>query len=178
MSNKESDNEGEFLVAGAKTYLDVDDAMEQFRRLVQDHCTAMLSKRIDEVNRICKMDWTPNDLKDYKWRQPDSFHIGKHFAIENFGGLYICLELNREKDGMDYATVVYLWRQRRDLARDLWDRLHSAPSDGQYCEGNSLIFQRPLSEDKIPSFLEYLNLTLNDFIAFIEGSGGLKKYLP
>lgn len=94
-------------MAGARTYLlDVDDAMAQFRRTIQEQISTLLSNRLDEINRACEMDWTPNDL---------------------------------------------------------WD----------------LFFQQPLpSEDKIPDFSEYLSRAIDDFIDFISGCGGLKKYLP
>jgi hypothetical protein len=56
MSDNGSDKEREFFVIGAKTYLAVDDAMAQFRRIVQDQCTTLVSTRLDEINRACEMD--------------------------------------------------------------------------------------------------------------------------
>ena len=72
---------------------------------------------------------------------------------------------------------MYLWRQRAGLAGNLWDRLSNTASDTAYPEGNSLIFERPLSEDEVPNFREHLNQAIDDFIAFIGDSGGLAKYL-
>ena len=57
MSDNGSDKEREFFVIGAKTYLAVDDAMAQFRRIVQDQCTTLVSTRLDEINRACETAW-------------------------------------------------------------------------------------------------------------------------
>ncbi len=177
MSDNGSDKATEFFVTGTKTYLDVDDAMAEFRRLVRDQCRVVASKRLDEINRACEMKWTVNDLKDYSWRQTDCFHVGKQIAVENLGGLYFCLELNREDDATICGALVYLWRQRAALAGDLWDRLSNAASDTAYPEGNNLVFERLLSESDGPNFREHLNRAIDDFIAFVSGGGGLKKYL-
>ena len=118
------------------------------------------------------------DLRDYTWRPSDCFHVGKQVTLENFGGLYLCLELYRENDTPVYGALVYLWRRRANLAVDMWDRLNAAASNTAYCEGNDLFFERLLSEDEIPDFLDHLNRALDDFIAFIGGCGGLRKFLP
>jgi hypothetical protein len=95
-------------------------------------------------------------------------------SVENLGGLYFCLELSRQ----NYAAVVYLYRRRANLAVDLWNQLHRAAPNTAYCEDNSLIFSRPVLEDEIPEFSEHLSRNLDEFIAFMSGCGGLKKYLP
>lgn len=177
MNNSGADLERDFFVTGARTYLDVDDAMTEFRRFVRNHCRVVASKRLGEINRACEMEWTANDLKDYSWRQPDCFHVGKQIAVENLGGIYFCLEMYRENDSVASGTLVYLYRRRADLAIALWDRLDSTASDTAYCEGNSLIFKRLLSEDEIPDFPEHLNRTVDAFIAFIVSCGGLTKHL-
>jgi hypothetical protein len=78
----------------------------------------------------------------------------------------------------NYAAVVYLYRRRANLAVDLWNQLHRAAPNTAYCEDNSLIFSRPVLEDEIPEFSEHLSRNLDEFIAFMSGCGGLKKYLP
>jgi hypothetical protein len=154
--------------------------MAEFRRQVQDQCTTVASRRLDEIKRACEMDWTRNDLKDYTWRPSDCFHVGKKILVKelgNEGGLYFCLELLRRGDSVASAALAYLYRERRSLAVDLWARMRGAASDTASSDGNDLFFTRRLSEDKIPDFQEYLNRTIDDFIAFISASGGLKRYL-
>jgi hypothetical protein len=180
MSEIGSDKEREFFVTGARTYLDVADAMAEFRRQVQDQCSIVVSRRLDEINRACEMDWTRNALKDYIWPQSDCFHVGNKILVKelgNQGGLYFCLELLRRDDNVVCAALVVLYRERGSLAVDLWVRLRGVRSDTAYSTGNDLIFTRRLSEDKISSFQEYLNRAIDDFIAFINSSGGLKRYL-
>jgi hypothetical protein len=152
--------------------------MTQFCRSVQERISASLSRRLDEIDRACKMDWTADDLRDYTWRSPNCFHVGKQLAVKDLGALYFCLELDRAKGSVAYGALVYLYRQRSSLAVDLWARLERATSDTAYCEGNSLIFERGLSEEEIPDFSEHLNRALDDCLGFIEGCAGLKKYVP
>jgi hypothetical protein len=177
MNNNESNKEGEFFVRGAKTYLDVDDAMAEFRRQVQDQCTKVVSGRLDEIMRAAEMDWTPNHLKDYNERSPDRLYLGKQVWVENFGGLYFCLTLSRENDRAVYGALVYLYRQRKSLAVHLWASLSRVASATAYVRGNNLFFLRHLSEEKLQDFREYLNLAIDDFVAFIRDSGGLKRHL-
>ena len=176
MSNNGSDKEREFFVTGTETYLDVDDAMAQFRRMVQDQCTTLVSRRLDEINRACEMDWTPNDLRDYTSRQSDHFNVGKQVAVENFGGLYFYLELRRGNDDLVYKTLVDLYRQRANLGAALWNC--GAASGTAHCKGNDLTFEQLVSKDKIPDFVEHLNQAIDDFIKLIGDCGGLRKYLP
>jgi hypothetical protein len=180
MSENGSDTVREFLVTGARTYLDVADAMAEFRRQVQDQCTTVVSRRLDEINRACEMDWTGNGFKDYIWPQSGCFHVGKKVLVKelgNQGGLYFCLELLRRGDSVVCAALVCLYRERGNLAVDLWARLRGAASDAAHSDGNNIFFTRRLSEDEIPAFQEYLNGAIDDFIAFIIASSGLKRYL-
>lgn len=189
MSDGGSDKRMEFFVTGAKTYLDVDDAMAEFRRLVQDQCSNNVRQKLGEINQACEMNWRTSDLKDYVWHPPDRIHLGKKILVENLGrpegGLYFGLELARKEGQAIYAALVYLYRERKDLAVDLWTRLpraasdcaYSQGSDWAYGEGKNLVFTRRLSEDMLPDFSKYLDQRIDSFIAFISGGGGLKKYL-
>jgi hypothetical protein len=177
MSEAVSNKEREFFVTGAKTYLDVDDAMAQFRRRIQDQVTKLVDRRLDEINRACETDWTANDLRDYTERLSDCFCVGKQVALENFGALYFYLRICREDANLAYTTIVDLYRQRANLAIGLWD--FGTISNTASCKGNDIFFpQRLLSEEQVLNFPEHLNSALDNFITFIRGCGGLSKYLP
>jgi hypothetical protein len=182
MSDNRSDKEREFFVTGAKTYLDVDEAMAQFRRTIQDQITTLVNGRLDEINRACEMDWNPNDLGDYTPRKPDCFQVGKQLTVKNIGGLYcgglyFYFRIGRETGTLVYTTVVDLYRLRTNLAVDLWK--HAADSNTASCKGTDIWFeQRVPSEYESPDFLKYLGRALDEFILFIGDSGGLKKHLP
>jgi hypothetical protein len=178
MSDTDSFVEMEFFVTGAMTYLDVDDAMAQFRRRVQDQCTVLVSRRLVDINHASNMSWTRDDLKDYKWREGDYFHVGTQLTVENLGGLYFCLELYREHQSSVCGALVYLYRKRANLASLLWGQLPEGASDTAYRDGNNLFFERLLTKDELPNFPDHLNQQIDHFIAFMEGCGGLTKYLP
>lgn len=171
-----NDVEGEFFLAGARTYLDVNDAMAEFRRYVQRLCAKAVTSRMRDVNRASQMNWTTADLKDYLWT--DGYHIGKQLAVNGLGGLYFCLELSRSDGGVCYASVVYFYRERGSFASELWEIIDDNPSDIQYCEGNNLVFTHKLTDDQLPDFQTWLDRTIDEFVAFIEAAGGLKKHLP
>jgi hypothetical protein len=181
MSDNGSDQEREFFVTGAKTYLDVDDAMAQFRHMIQDKITTSVSRRLDDINQACDMAWTTNDLKDYTSRQSDSFLVGKQVTVENgglyCGGLYFYLRIGRESGALVYTTIVDLYRLRANIAIDLWKC--GAASVTASWKGTNLWFQQRVpSADETPDFLEHLNRALDDFIKFVRDCGGLRKHLP
>lgn len=183
MSVEGSAAEREFFLNGAKLYLEVKDALEEFRRQVQEKCANVVQPRICDIGGACEMDWSLQALTEYKWGPEGTQEFGRKLAIQglgkNDGGLYFCLELYREDGRCACGAVVYLYRQNAPLASDLWARLKESdsPVTGGYREGHSLIFWRPILEDQIPEFERYLNETINDFIGFISRSGGLKKYI-
>lgn len=166
MSEEGTDKEREFLVTGAKKYLVVDEAMEQFRHRVQDQIATLVQRRLSEINKACEMDWTVDDIAGYKERYSDNCNIGKQVAVDGFGGLYFYLKLCRDK----YEVYVNLYRRRADLAGDLWQRAA--------CSTNNINFIRVVPEDGIPEFGERLTEAIDDFVKFIGDAGGLKKYLP
>jgi hypothetical protein len=175
MKNEGSDRKREFLITGARTYVDVDDAMMEFRRLVQDQCRKVVSVRLDEVSRACGIDWKPNEIRNYIERTAYYFNFGKQLAVEKLGGLYFCLRLPREHDRGSFRASVFLYRQNQNLASELWGRLNST-SDNSYSGPNNLFFERRISGDNIPDFGEYLDQAITDFNAFINVTGGLKEY--
>lgn len=180
MTDNGSDTEREFFVTGAKTYLDVDDAMAEFRRVVREECTSVASQRMEEIKQACQMDWTRNSLKDYFWRAPNGFHFGKKIPVKELGtagGLYFCLALLREDDRPNLEAVVYLFRDGASRAVELWPRLAGTPSEPAYRSNNNLTFTQRFSQDRILEFKEHLNKTVDDFIAFISSAGGLRRFL-
>jgi hypothetical protein len=177
MNNGLSDRERDFFVTGAKTYVDVDDAMAEFRRLVQQQCRTIVRARLGEVNQACGMHWMANDLNDYSQKTSDDLYVGNQVEVEGLGGLYFCLRLSRKDDGKLFASV-FLYRLRASLAVGLWDRSTTAPSDMSYVRTkNNLILERPLPGDKVRDFADYLDQAITAFIAFMSDSGGLRKYL-
>ena len=175
MNNEESDRKREFLITGARTYVDIDDVMTEFRRLVQDQCRKVVCERLDEISRACSLDWKPNSIKNYVERTADYFNIGKQLAVERLGGLYFCLRLPREDDKGLFRASVFLYRQNQNLASELWGRLSSI-SDTSYSGPYNLFFEQRLSDDKIPDFGKYLDQAITDFNGFINDSGGLRKH--
>ncbi len=181
MRDDESEKEKEFLVTGARTYLDVDDAMIEFRRQIQDQCRAVVCSRLAEINRACNRNpnWTHNDVKTYfeRFTGDDCLYVGCRLDVEGFGGLYFCLKLAREEDSRLYHAVANLYRQNQSIAAELWgsfgEDVYTSSSKGP----NNLFFAQGMSENDVPDLRERLNLAADDLIAFIDGSGDLKKYL-
>jgi hypothetical protein len=176
MNNDGLDREREFFVTGVKTYVDVDDAITEFRRLVQHKCRTVVSRRLDEVNQACGIGWTADKLDDYSQKTDDHHYIGKRIEVKGLGGLYFCLRLSSEGNSRPFDAFVFLYRIRRDLATGLWDR-SGASASVTWKGRNNLGFGRPVPEDKIPHFEDYLDQAVTDFLAFINESGGLRKHL-
>jgi hypothetical protein len=169
MSEEGTDKEREFLVTGAKKYFAVEEAMEQFRHRVQDQVATLVADRLSEINKACEMDWTVDDIRQYKERNPDNYNVGKQIGVDGFGALYFYLKLWREK----CEVYVDLYRWRMDLAGDLWKRAAS-----NTIKGNDIWFHRDVPEDGIPEFGERLSEAIDDFVKFIGSAGGLKRYVP
>jgi len=173
------DAEREFLITGARTYLDADDAMKEFRRLIQEQSRTVVCDRLAEINRVCGANWSTDDLGLYSERPAgyDCCQFGQQLPVEELGGLYFCLKLSREGENKLCHAVAFLYRRNKSLAASLWgcfkEGAFATASVGPW----NLFFARHVSEENIPEFREYLNQAITDFIAFIENSGGLRKHL-
>ena len=176
MNDDGLDREREFFVTGVNTYLDVDDAIVEFRRLVEHKCRSVVSARLNEVNQECGMDWTVGDLNDYFEKANDFHYIGKQMEVKELGKLYFCLRLSREIDSNPIDAFVYLYRKQRDIATGLWE-IAGASASVTYKGRNNLGFGQPIPKDKIPDFEDYLDKAVTGFLVFINKCGGLKKYL-
>ncbi len=176
MSDNESDKEREFFETGAKSYLDVDDAMAQWRRMVQDQVTTLINRRLEEINRACGTEWTPNELKDYTERQPDKYLAGKWITVENFGGVYFYLGLSRgERDSLTYEVFADLFRQRQNLAKALWNGRSACHA--RESSKNTLGFLKTVPSGEISEFPKYLDMAIDAFIKCVGDRGGLKTRL-
>jgi hypothetical protein len=180
MSVEESAAEREFFLSGAKLCLDVEDALEEFRRQVYDKCASVVRQRLSEMGRACKVNLSSPCA--YKYNDPtgSSREIGAKLLLQglgNGGGLYCCLELYREDGQSVCGALVYLYRSNGKVANALWSRLEDSPTAGGYRKGNTLIFEHPIPQDDTPHFEKYLNNAIDDFITFISRYGGLKQYI-
>jgi hypothetical protein len=176
MNNEILNGEKDFFVMGVTTYPGVDDAMTEFRRLVEHKCWTVASRRLDELNQTCGMHWTVKHLNNYLQKTDEDHFIGKQMEVKGFGGIYFCLRISRKESNGPVGATVFLYRTRRDLAIDLWDRAGTSASV-TWKGRNNLGFSRPLPQDKIPDFEDYLDQAVTDFLAFINDGGGLHKYL-
>jgi hypothetical protein len=175
MSKSGSDGGREFFVTGVGTYVEVDDAMTEFRSLVQQKCRTVVRGRLEEINQACGMHWRANDLNDYLQKTNDHLFLGEQLEVKGLGGLYFCLRLSRKDVGGRFGASAFLYRMRRDLATSLWDRFASI-SEVSYNRSN-IVFVQHFSEENILDFENYLEKAITDLIAFISDSGGLEKYL-
>jgi hypothetical protein len=175
MSGSGLDGEREFFATGVRTYVEVDDAMTEFRSLVQKKCRAVVNGRLEEINQACDMRWRTNDLNDYLQKTNDHLFVGAMLEVKGLGGLYFCLRFSRKDEGERSDASAFLYRLRRDLADGLFDRFAST-SETSYNRSNIVFLQR-FSGDNTPDFENCLGRAIPDFLAFINESGGLKKYL-
>jgi hypothetical protein len=175
MSKGGVDQETEFLSTGVKTYSKADDAMTEFRRLVQQKCRTVVSRRLDDVNRACGMDWTAKKLREYSQKTADHHYVGLHLDVIGLGGLYFCLRISRGDDGKSSDAFVFLYRLHRGLATELW-RLSEKPRSVTWKGKNNRGFGKTIPGDKIHSFERYLDQAITAFLDFITKSGGLKKH--
>lgn len=168
MKRKQSEAEREFFLTGVRTWLDVEDAISEFRRQVQERCKAVVQPRLTDATRASGIEWTIDDLRDYEESDPNGRYLGTQLFIEALGRVYFYVAFYREGG---YAASVCLWRKRSNLAVDLWAL---APDS---CYGNVLLFGPELDEEQCSEFEEHLNEAIDLFIAFLTKVGGLKKYV-
>jgi hypothetical protein len=164
---------------GARTYLDVDDAMKEFHRQIEDQSREVVCGQLVEINRVCDMNWSTNDIRPYSERSTvdDYFHLGCQLAVAGFGGLSFSLKLTREEDRKLSHAVAFLYRRNQSIAASLWGSFREGAYDTSSMGPYNLFFARRLSDDNIPDFREYLDKAIIDLIAFINVNGGLRKHL-
>jgi hypothetical protein len=181
MTTNASQEERDFLITGAKTYLDVDDAMEEFRRQIQEQSRGVVLGRIGDLKRVCEQEWSANDIRRYSESGAGFFQLGHKLGVKElgstYGGLFLCLKLSREGDRIRYLAVAFIYREKKSLAVSLWDRFREGAFENSSLSDWNIFFTRPLSEDDIPEFGKHLDQAIADLVAFIEESGGLLKHL-
>ncbi len=94
------------------------------------------------------------------------------------GGIYFCASLARTGSTIDSTALVCIYRGNAQLAGELWARLTTVPAPGEYRSGNNIFFEQSIPVDRFHELERYLDQAINDFIAFISASDGLKRYLP
>jgi hypothetical protein len=184
MSDTRSDEEKNFFVAAAETYLDVDSAMTEFQRQVQDECKEAIRDRLGEISQACGKDCRLEYFREYRESGTGCIYLGRQMHLDGFGGLYFYLKIFRELtifreyDRTSYGAYISLYRQNKKHGKDLWDQISSTSPGRPYTKGNSLYVSRPIPKDQLLNFQDYLDDAISDFLAFITASGGLKKHLP
>jgi|SRR5450432_127155 len=122
MSRKRSEPELEFFLTGAKTYLDVEDAVAEFQRQVQERCGEVAGSRLKDIAHVCDQEWVAEQLKDYTEKDNVSRSLGKWVAVEGLGRLAFYFKAYRDDGEVAFGPGVWLSRKRTDLAQDLWSR--------------------------------------------------------
>ena len=181
MNTDASQAERDFLITGARTYLDVDGAMEEFRRQIQGQSQRIILGRIGDLKRVCDQEWSANDVRRYSESGADFFQFGHKLGVKElgatYGGLYFCLKLLRDGNRNLSLAVAFLYHDRKDLAASLWQGFRKGAFENSSVSDWNIFFTRPLLEDSVPEFGEYLDQAVADLIAFIENTGGLRKHL-
>jgi hypothetical protein len=172
-------DEQEFFLIGAKTYLDVLEAIDAFRERAQKRCRETVESRLQELAAACRVDWGPKDLDDSFGRvgavlfnSDNVRHVGVALKLERFGGLAFYFCAWRRDQQACWGTGVELWRKSQRVAPDLWKR---APANRR--SRNSLPFVDQLTESDIAAFERQLDKAIDEFVAFIDEAGGLRQYL-
>ena len=161
MNTDASQAERDFLITGAKTYLDVDDAMEEFRRRIQEHSRSVVLERIGDLRRVCEQEWSTADVRRYSESGADVFQLGHKLGVKElgptYGGLYFSLKLYRDGGRNHSLAVAFLYRERKVLAPSLWDCFKDGEFQNSSISDWNIFFARPLSEANIPEFGSYLD---------------------
>lgn len=175
MSKERSGPEQEFFVTGAETWLDVEDAIVEFRRQAQQRCREVVEPRLRDISDACKMEWKADQLLDFRERTADWGCLGQKLRLGSVARLYFYLIVYRDASVGPYGAHVCLWRARSNIATSLWS-LAQAQSKKVQQEGNSLYVGPMFSEVELFSFEQHLNKAIEHFISFIGKAGGLKKH--
>jgi hypothetical protein len=124
MKGNLSEREQEFFLTGAKTCLDVMEALEEFQRQVQERCRETVNMRLKDLSGACLIEWNAEDLRDYsetRKKGADLAHfLGVKIAIQSLGELYFYLGMSRDDGKLTFVIWTQLWRRRQSLASDLW----------------------------------------------------------
>ncbi len=181
MKGKRSGSEQEFFLTGVMTCLDVMEALEEFRRQVQERCRDTVKSRLNDLSAACGIEWKAEDLRDYSETEKtgaDRAHfLGVKIAIASLGVLSFYLGMERQNGELAFATWTQLLRHGQSVASDLWTLMLSSDPEAEHTS-SSLIFGSELLEDHLPNFEQHLNQAIDGFVNSIANAGGLKKYLP
>lgn len=159
----------EFFLTGAKTFLDVDDAVREFTRQVQDRCRDIVRERLQELSSASGIAWREADLREYKEVNNRGAFLGVQTSAGDLGKVYFYLAMYREGG---YGALVYLWLRRANIAAELWSQ---APEDCR--DGNSLVFGPLFREEELQSFEDHLRRAVDAFGTFLRSAGGIQKYV-
>ena len=82
MKGKLSEQEQEFFLTGAKTCLDVMEALEEFRRQVQERCLETVKTRLKDLSVASQIEWDSKALRPYS-SSAEAHFLGVRIMIES-----------------------------------------------------------------------------------------------
>lgn len=180
METKTSNVELEFFVTGAKTYLDVKDAMDEFRNRVRKACDTVVLSVLSDINGACGLTMSRADVKDYVWNASrDECHIGRKLLLktlgEKEGGLYFALVLRRENQKLITEARVILYRDNERAVPEFWDSFSRTSVPSFYRKGKlDCGVNRQLTDGELAEFDKAITQCALTFLSCLKAAGGIK----
>jgi hypothetical protein len=175
-----SDVDREFFLTGAKTYLDVKDALAEFQTRVRHACDAVVMDLLNDINCACCLNLSRSDFKDYIWNaSSDEVHIGRKALLKTLGpsegGLYLGLVLRRQNQRRFCEARVFLYRDNDSFVPSFWDKLSGTSTPSFYRKGKlDCGVDKELSDDEIANIQETIAQVTAALLACITSAGGIK----
>ena len=183
--------ENQLLEEGARSYLDAQTALVEFRRQVREQCKKILEKRLDEYSKVlgpqAKLDplgirtWAADDTNhraDYThyglWLQSSSLSSGL------WGYHYFGLGWEKQQDGtLWFGTNVALWVSRQEPFRRLLQQLSGLVTEPFGISGSDKMvwFYRSLTPADMAELETRLDETLSAWIDVWRRGGGIDTIL-
>lgn len=171
---------------GAASYVQATIAMNEFKRIVQDHCGELALERLGDINRIMGTNLTEDDLhhwpKKGKPLDPEWPLLCMYFTIKDVGDLHVGLYWTSLPSG-DYqlhafASLEFLKQELFQKALERFKKVGSPKLQSFPGWDLDLCFSELISVEEAGAFPEKLDSVLAGFLegwGQIDGQKGLKE---
>ena len=185
-SKGKSDSERDFLIAGAKTYLQVEAAIAKFRTLVYEGAKRSFEGHLSELQEVLgeKLDYhqlkasSSTRMADHLYAEDFSYDSwGAKLGIKNVGILSSYIWWHYRESVLTIDACVSITPNRKDVRERLIDAFRKAAGPKVRKDGSEIYFVQTIPPDQFTSFEAVLDTLMKDWIGYWRKIDGLSPYV-